>query len=85
MGISIAITLCFVSGIAAMAPHQGNLRAQIVAIVFGFFSAMAWGLSVLGSHIGARLTVVSDARWNSIMNFFAAAFAALAVGFGYPV
>jgi hypothetical protein len=81
--IVTAIGLFFFYGVESALPHRDNPFAQRDAVIFGFFSALAWGLSIIGSHVGARLTFISDARWNSIFNFFAAGLAATAVGYTY--
>jgi hypothetical protein len=39
-------------------------------LIIGFFSALAWGLSVLGA-----------AGWNGFFNFFAGLFAAISLGY----
>lgn len=51
---------------------DANLYAQL-GLICGFFSALTWGLSVLGSYM-----------WNSWFNFFAAALAALSLGYVTP-
>jgi hypothetical protein len=53
-------------------PQNAKLALQLGA-VFGFWSAVAWGVSVIGSP-----------GWSSWFNVFAAALAALAVGYATP-
>jgi hypothetical protein len=50
-------------------------------LVAGVASALAWGLSVVGALIWSSLGIVSSIYWNGWFNLFAAAFAALAVGY----
>lgn len=47
----------------------------------GVASALAWGLSVVGALIWSSLGFVSSIYWNGWFNLFAAAFAALVVGY----
>lgn len=85
LGVAIAVAICvfFFIGAVTLVPHDQNPFARTAAVGVGFFSALCWGMSIIGSHIGAKLTVISDAKWNSIFNFFAAGFAATAVGYTY--
>jgi len=61
--------------------YSHNHQSAAYALAAGFASALAWGLSVVGALIWTRLGVLSSVRWNSWWNLFAAAFAALAVGY----
>jgi hypothetical protein len=56
-------------------------RAQEFAVLWGFFSALAWGLSVIGNLIWTTLGVFSTAQFNSWSNLNAAICAATAVGY----
>jgi hypothetical protein len=56
-------------------------RAQEFAVLWGFFSALAWGLSVIGNLIWTTLGVFSTAQFNSWSNLIAAICAATAVGY----
>jgi hypothetical protein len=47
---------------------------------FGGISVLAWGLSVVGTLVWEDFGIVSSTKWNSWFNFFAAGFAATAVG-----
>jgi hypothetical protein len=53
--------------------HDGMLAQQLAAYFF-FASALAWGVSVIG-----------DPAWNMWFNFFAAGFAAFALGYATPL
>jgi hypothetical protein len=56
-------------------------RTQELAALWGFFSALAWGLSVIGNLIWRTLGVFSTAQFNSWSNLLAAVCAAIAVGY----
>jgi hypothetical protein len=56
-------------------------RTQELAALWGFFSALAWGLSVIGNLIWRTLGVFSTAQFNSRSNLLAAVCAAIAVGY----
>ena len=56
-------------------------RAQEVAVLWGFFSALAWGLSVTGNLIWTALGAFSTVQFNSWSNLLAAVCAATAVGY----
>jgi hypothetical protein len=56
-------------------------RAQDFAVLWGFFSALAWGLSVIGNLIWSTLGVFSRAQFSSWSNLLAAICAAIAVGY----
>jgi hypothetical protein len=55
-----------------------------LALAAGVASALAWGLSVVGALIWGHFGILSSIYWNSWFNLFAAAFAALAVGYTPP-
>jgi hypothetical protein len=55
--------------------------AQEFAVLWGFFSALAWGLSVIGNLVWTTLGVFSRAQFNSWSNLLAAVCAATAVGY----
>jgi hypothetical protein len=46
-----------------------------------YISALAWGLSVVGTLVWEDFGIVSSIKWDSWFNFFAAGFAATAVGY----
>jgi len=77
---AIILILVLVSICAAFVYSQQNRNAAY-SLGFGFLSALAWGLSVVGALIWTRLGPFSSVYWNAWFNFFAAAFAALAVGY----
>ena len=56
-------------------------RAQELAALWGFFSALAWGLSVIGNLIWSTLGVFSTPLFNSWSNLLAAVCAATAVSY----
>ena len=56
-------------------------RAQELAVLWGFFSALAWGLSVIGNLIWPSLGVFSRAQFGSWSNLLAAICSATAVGY----
>ena len=58
-----------------------HARAHEFAVLWGFFSALAWGLSVIGNLIWSTLGVFSTAQFNSWSNVIAALCAAIAVGY----
>jgi hypothetical protein len=76
--IVIVVLVIAVIGWAFWYSH--NHQSAAFALAAGVASALAWGLSVVGALIWTSLGVLSSVRWNSWLNLFAAAFAALAVG-----
>ena len=56
-------------------------RAQEFAVLWGFSSALAWGLSVIGNLIWTTLGVFSRAQFGSWSNLLAAICAVTAVGY----
>jgi hypothetical protein len=69
--VFILIVICFASGLAKIPdPAQAN----VLGLTIGFSSAFCWGISVIGSPM-----------WNSWFNLFAAAFAALSLGYLAPL
>jgi hypothetical protein len=56
-------------------------QAQEFAVLWGFFSALAWGMSVIGNLIWTSLGVFSRVQFNSWSNLVAAICAATAVGY----
>ncbi len=52
-----------------------------MAVFWGAISTLAWGLSVVGTLVWEDLGLISSIKWNSWFNFFAAGFAAAAVGY----
>jgi hypothetical protein len=56
-------------------------RAQDFAALWGFFSALAWGLSIIGNLIWTTLGVFSRTQFSSWSNLLAAICAATAVGY----
>jgi hypothetical protein len=58
-----------------------HARAQEFAVLWGFFSALAWGLSVIGNLIWNTLGVFSTAQFDSWSNLLAAICAAIAVAY----
>ena len=56
-------------------------RAQEFAVLWGFFSALAWGLSVIGNLVWTTLRVFSTTQFNTWSNLIAAICAATAVGY----
>lgn len=84
VAVTIGICGAFGAGLNMFTPHPNNAEAQHAAIFFGFASALSWGHSVVGALMGATGTAMDRPIWNSWFNFFAAAFAALAVGLTAP-
>ncbi len=82
--VTVTICGCFYYGFASSIPHLTTPLAQERAMEFGFISALCWGWSVVGALIGGPVAVLSRPQWNSWMNLFAAAFAAIAVGYAAP-
>jgi hypothetical protein len=82
--VTIIICACCYYGIVIQTPHQGNAIAAQWAMYFGLASALCWALSVVGALLSSTLAVIGLPIWNSWMNFFAAAFAAIAVGLNTP-
>jgi uncharacterized integral membrane protein len=86
IGLGIIFILAAAVGAAIcgafLISHQNQDEHR--AVIFGFASALAWGLSVVG---GLMLLPTwwyphrSYVIWTSWLNFFAAGFAALAVGY----
>jgi hypothetical protein len=72
------ISLVFWLASTAAVPHQ---QAQAVAALWGFVSALTWGLSVVGNLIWTSLGLFSTVHWNSWFNLIAAVCAATAVGY----
>jgi hypothetical protein len=68
----------FHSGYGTSRPHA---EAQVLAVFWGAISALASGLSVVGTLVWEDFGIVSSIKWNSWFNFFAAGFAAIAVGY----
>ncbi len=83
LGVVAVITGAFVVGYSTLRP-RAEYPAQTLALLWAFMSALAWGLSVVGSLFWWSLGLVSGMRWKSWFNLFAAGFAALAVGYSTP-
>jgi hypothetical protein len=82
-GVVVVISGAFLVGYSTLRP-RAEYPAQTLALFWAFMSALAWGLSVVGSLFWWSLGLISSMRWNSWFNFFAAGFAALAVGYSTP-
>jgi hypothetical protein len=78
-GLLLAILVVVIIGGAFAYAHAN--RSTALSVDAGVASALAWGLSVVGALIWSHLGIVSSIYWNSWFNLFAAAFAALAVGY----
>jgi hypothetical protein len=61
--------------------YSHSNQSAILALAAGVASALAWALSVVGALIWGHFGIASSAYWNSWFNLFAAAFAALTVGY----
>ena len=82
LGLSVAVVaLVSFAFWAASSTAVTHGRAQELAAAWGFFSALAWGLSVIGNLIWTTLGVFSTAQFNSWSNLVAAVCAATAVGY----
>jgi hypothetical protein len=82
LGLSAAV-IALIS-LALWAPSLTGVvhsRAQELAALWGFFSALAWGLSVIGNLIWRTLGVFSTAQFDSWSNPLAAVCAATAVSY----
>jgi drug/metabolite transporter (DMT)-like permease len=73
-GVTLVIFGAFHSGYGTSRPHAE-------AVFWGGISALAWGLSVVGTLVWEDFGIVSSIKWNSWFNFFAAGFAATAVSY----
>ena len=76
--VVIIISLVFRLASIAALTHQ---EAQAVAALWGFASALAWGLSVVGNLVWTTLGMFSTTQFNSWSNLIAAICAATAVGY----
>jgi hypothetical protein len=65
-------------GLSDISPTFGR---SDLGYIWGGISALAWALSVVGTLIWEDFGIVSSIKWNSWFNFFAAGFAATAVGY----
>jgi hypothetical protein len=74
IGITALYFMLFVYGFMRFPDPQNMKLAPQLSATFGFWSAVAWGVSVVGSP-----------AWNNWFNFFAAALAALALGYATQV
>jgi hypothetical protein len=85
--VQVPIMFLLVVGLVSAAFYSsytspvGHSVAQVAATGYGFLSALAWGLSVMGGLIWTRLGFISSPVWNSWFNFIAAVLAAIAVGY----
>jgi len=77
-GVTLVIFWAFYTGYGTSRPHA---EAQVLAVFWGSISALAWALSVVGTLVWEDFGIVSSIKWNSWFNFFAAGFAATAVGY----
>ena len=72
---------CYARDFLAFHSGYGTSRPHAEAVFWGGISALAWGLSVVGTLVWEDFGIVSSIKWNSWFNFFAAGFAATAVGY----
>jgi hypothetical protein len=75
------LTVCVIIIIGGAFYYAHTHKQPNFFLETGVASALAWGLSVVGTLTWSSLGVVSGSRWNSWFNLFAAAFASLAVGY----
>jgi hypothetical protein len=68
--VFIGILVAFFTGLYKYPRPADAELVQLLGLNFGFWSAFAWGLSIIGG--------LSWSRW---FNFFAAAFAAQSLGY----
>jgi hypothetical protein len=68
-GVTFVIFRAFHSGYGTSRPHA---EAQVLAEFCGGISALAWGLSMVGTLVWEDFGIVSSIKWNSWFNFFAA-------------
>lgn len=83
----VGATICglFYQAVTTLLPHE-QYPAQVAIIVCGFMSAFTWALSVVGALVLTRhLRVIKHVLWGGWFNFFAAAFAALMVGYSVTI
>jgi hypothetical protein len=66
-GVTLVIFWAFHSGYGTSRPHA---EAQVLAVFWGAISALAWGLSVVGTLVWEDFGIVSSIKWNSWFNFF---------------
>jgi hypothetical protein len=74
IGITTVYFVLFAYGFMKFPDPQNLKLAPQLSATFGFWSVVAWGVSVVGSP-----------RWSNWFNFFAAALAALALGYATPL
>jgi hypothetical protein len=77
-GVTLVIFWAFHSGYGTSRQHA---EAQVLTVFWGGISALAWGLSVVGTLVWEDFGIASKIKWNSWFNFFAAGLAATAVGY----
>jgi len=75
------LTICVIIIIGGAFYYAHAHKQPNFFVATGVASALAWALSVVGALIWSSLGIVSSIYWNSWFNLFAAAFAALAVGY----
>jgi hypothetical protein len=78
---AVLLTVCVILIIGGAFYYAHTHKQQHLFVETGVASALAWGLSVVGAIVWSSLGIVSSIYWNSWFNLFAAAFAALAVGY----
>jgi hypothetical protein len=78
---AVGLTVCVIIIIGGAFYYAHSHREPNFLLEAGVASALAWGLSVVGALIWSSLGIVSSIYWNSWFNLFAAAFAALVVGY----
>ena len=72
--ITVVFLGLFVCGFKRYPDPRNVDLAQQLGATFGFWSAVAWGVSVVGTP-----------AWTNWFNFFAAALAVLALGYATPL
>lgn len=82
IGVFAFVTVFFVGAFNfSRNSDLSHAQASEVALTFGFLSALAWGQSVSGLLLWRNLGLLDRPEWNGWFNFFAAALAALALGY----
>ena len=66
VGVTLVIFWAFHTGYGSSRPHA---EAQVLAVLWGGISALAWGLSVVGTLVWEDFGIVSSIKSNSWFNF----------------
>jgi hypothetical protein len=72
--VLVEILSAFLFGLYKYPSPRDTQLVDLLGLVYGFWSALSWGLSV-----------ISNPFWSGWFNFFAASFAALSLGYLSPL